>query len=224
MVYSLGFIFAMLPSFYTNHYRGSTEIELMQQRSLSPGYKLICGLQTNEQASLRHETVSWTLRIIACLSLLSIAVFKLVQGSIYAPYLWLELKVTNNTFLTAFVSSTVMFQYPIALIIISVMVVLRFTHCLVPMTESYDFSWRSYFINATCCVVWLIATISALSLLLFGTILEQVNYSHAQMQEKVLDLAQSALLDYECAGSRFWLTIVALVIPNAMILFKILSN
>ena len=32
------------------------------------------------------------------------------------------------------------------------------------------------------------------------------------------------MLDYECAGSRFWLTIVALVIPNMLILFKILTN
>ena len=44
------------------------------------------------------------------------------------------------------------------------------------------------------------------------------------MQEKVLEMAQSAMLDYECAGSRLWLTIVALVIPNGMILFKIFSN
>ena len=40
----------------------------------------------------------------------------------------------------------------------------------------------------------------------------------------MLELAQSAMLDYECAGSRFWLAVVALVVPNILILFKILSN
>ena len=44
LVYGLGFIFANLPSFYMNHYRGMNEREIIQSRSLSPGYKLICGL------------------------------------------------------------------------------------------------------------------------------------------------------------------------------------
>ena len=172
IVYGLGFLFAILPGFYMNTYRGMTEKEMIQSRSLSPGYKLICGLQTNEQSVLRHETVVWTLRTMACLTMLTVAIFKLIQGSTYAPYLWLELKVTNNTFLTALVSSLVMFQYPLALIIISMMVVMRFAHCLVPMTDAYDFTWKSYFVNGTFGVVWTVVTATALALVLFGTVLE----------------------------------------------------
>ena len=104
------------------------------------------------------------------------------------------------------------------------MLVMRFTHCLVPLTDAYDFTWRSYAINATFCVVWLFVTLGGIALLIFGTVLEQVKYEHAALQEKVLELAQSAMLDYECAGSRFWLTIVALGIPNILILLKILTN
>ena len=40
----------------------------------------------------------------------------------------------------------------------------------------------------------------------------------------MLELAQSAILDYECVGSNFWLVVVALVVPNILIIFKILSN
>ena len=48
MVYGLGFLFALLPSIYMNHWRGTTEREMIQSKSLASGYKLICGLQTNE--------------------------------------------------------------------------------------------------------------------------------------------------------------------------------
>lgn len=44
------------------------------------------------------------------------------------------------------------------------------------------------------------------------------------MQEKLLEMAQSAMLDYECAGSRLWLAIVMIAVPNLLILFKIISN
>jgi len=40
----------------------------------------------------------------------------------------------------------------------------------------------------------------------------------------MLELAQSAILDYECVGSHFWLAVIVLVVPNILILFKILSN
>ena len=46
---------------------------------------------------------------MACFSLLTVGIFKLIQGNCNAPYLWLELKVTNNTVLIALVSSLVMF-------------------------------------------------------------------------------------------------------------------
>ena len=114
----------------------------------------------------------WSLRTMACLSMLSVAIFKLIQGKTHAPYLWLELKMTNNTVLIALVSSLVMFQYPLALIIILMMVVMRFAHCLVPITEAYDFTWKSYAINATFCVVWLLATIGCIGLLVLGTVFD----------------------------------------------------
>ena len=109
---------------------------------------------------------------MSCITLLSVGIFKMLQGKTHAPYLWLELKVTNNTVLIALVSSLVMFQYPLALVIILMMVVMRFAHCLVPITDAYDFTWRSYAINATFCVVWLIATLGGIGLLVFGTVLE----------------------------------------------------
>ena len=121
--------------------------------------------------------------------MLSVAIFKLIQGSTHAPYLWLELKVTNNTFLTALVASLVMFQYPLALMILLMMVVMRFSYCLVPMPENYDFTWRSYAINGTFAVVWTILMAAGIGIVLIGTVLEQVNYEHSKMQEKVLEMA-----------------------------------
>lgn len=90
----------------------------------------------------------------------------------HAPYLWLELKVTNQVLLTALAAALVLFQYPLALMICLIMVVMRFTYCMVPMTEIHDFTWRSYAINATFCVVWLALTLGGSFMLLFGTVLE----------------------------------------------------
>ena len=101
---------------------------------------------------------------------------------------------------------------------------MRFAHCLVPIEKAYDFSWRAYTVNTVTCVVWVTLTIICFIALLFGTVLEQVNYDHDRVQEKVLEMAEQSILDYECAGSRVWVAITAIVVPNVLILFKILSN
>lgn len=124
---------------------------------------------------------------MASLTLLSAGIFKMVQGKMHAPYLWLELKVLNNQMLAALVSSLVMFQYPLALMILQVMIVLRFSYCMVPQESAYDFSWKSYFINAAVCVVWLLLTIGGSILLLFGTMIDQASYNMPDLQVKLLE-------------------------------------
>ena len=44
VVYSLGLLFALLPTIYMSYYRGMSERETIQAKSLANGYKLICGL------------------------------------------------------------------------------------------------------------------------------------------------------------------------------------
>ena len=224
MVYGLGVVFTLLPDLYQNYIRGQTEREFIQAAALPNGYKLICGLQTNEQSAIRYETVVFTMRAMSCLSLLSLAGFKLVQGQMYAPFLWLELKSLNYFLLTGLSASLITFHYPMSLLIALVMVVQRFATCLVPMPQTYDFSLATYALESICCVFWLLATMGGAGLLLFGTLLGQTGFDQDKIQERVLEMAQAVLLDYECAGSRFWLIVAALVVPNGLILFKILSN
>lgn len=113
------------------------------------------------------------MRIIVSFSLLALGVFKLLQGKIHAPYLWLELKVINNLLLSAVAGSLIMFQYPIAIMTCFIMIVMRFSTCLVPMPDAhYDFTWRSFGIRAVLCVVWLVLTIGVIFTVLFGTVAE----------------------------------------------------
>ena len=112
------------------------------------------------------------MRSIASLSLLFVGIFRLLQGSVYAPYLWLELKVLNMTVLTALVASLVLYQYTLALLILLLMVVMRFAACMVPIQEAYDFTWSSHIIRSVICVVWLIFTIGSGIVIFLGTILE----------------------------------------------------
>ena len=78
MAYGLGLLFSMMPYLYLEKIRGLTEAEKVQARTLSTGYNLMCLEQTNEQTLLRYTVVVVTFRTIGVLSLLSVALFKLL--------------------------------------------------------------------------------------------------------------------------------------------------
>lgn len=69
-----------------------------------------------------------------------------------------------------------MFQYPIALVIFILQTMLLNVYPLVPLTESVDFTWRSYFIRSVVSVVWVAVTVGAFGLLIFGTVIYQNEY------------------------------------------------
>ena len=77
--------------------------------ALPPGYSLICSVGNNEQSDLRRDTVLFTIKSIACISLLFVGIFKMVQGRVYAPYLWMELKTTNYLMMAAMTGGLIMF-------------------------------------------------------------------------------------------------------------------
>ena len=109
LAYALGIFFMLLPEIYQKNIRGYNEKEFIQSQSLPNGYKLICSNQTQEQSQLRHDTVLFTMRAIGSICLLFIGLFKIIQGKINAPYLWIELKATNNTLSGAMAGSLFMF-------------------------------------------------------------------------------------------------------------------
>ena len=109
---------------------------------------------------------------MASLAMFSVAIFKIVQGKTNAPYLWLELKTTNNIVAASLTGALIMFQYPLSLVMIYPMIFARFVSCVVPITEAYDFSWQNYFVNLIRTVLWLALIIGATIFLLFGTLLE----------------------------------------------------
>ena len=107
MAYGLGLLFCVLPELYQRHFRAQTENEIFQQRAMPNGYQLICSIGTEEQSLRRRDTVRFTLTVIASFSLVAVGLFKILQGSLNAPYLWLELKHTNSMVLAAFVACLV---------------------------------------------------------------------------------------------------------------------
>lgn len=164
------------------------------------------------------------MRVIASTCLLFIGVSKILQGKIYAPYLWIELKATNNTLQGALTGSFFMFQYPLALMMFVPMIIIRFISCVVPNPEAYDFTWRKYFVDLAWTVVWLALTFTFFILLFFGSTIDQTGYNQEQIQQSVLDVIQSSILDYECVGSRLWLIISCFYVPSLLIGVKILTN
>ena len=131
------------------------------------------------------------------LSVALMTVFQLIKcclcmdrcRAVRAPYLWIELKVINNVLMSAVVGSLIMFQYTAAMLGLYAMVVLRFSSCLAPVRDSYDFSWKNYIISVLRTLAWLATTLGGGSLLLFGTILEHHKYDMESLAARSFDLA-----------------------------------
>ena len=222
--YLLGLVFFLLPEIYQKHIRGQSEYEMMLSKSLGNGYNIICSNQTNEQSALRRATISFVCTGLASGSLLYIGVFKILQGKMKATYLWLDLKV-NNTYASAITTGAlIMFQYSLSTVMLFQIIIMRFVSCTVPLTEAYDFSWKDYGIRLVRTIVWLVITISIVVFLLLGTFIDQAGGQQEKLQEGVLEAIQTAVLDYECAGSRVWPLLTLYIIPNALILVKVLTN
>jgi len=94
----------------------------------------------------------------------------------------------------------------------------------VPLTSSPDFKCWKYVLKAILSVVWLATTLTVAFLFLFGPLVEPNQYDWRRIGYGVLMMAKQAMLDYECVGSRVWLIVVQIVVPNAMILTKVLTN
>mmetsp|Transcript_42763 Transcript_42763/g.56460 ORF Transcript_42763/g.56460 Transcript_42763/m.56460 type:complete len:110 (+) Transcript_42763:1563-1892(+) len=109
---------------------------------------------------------------MASMCLLFVGLFKILQGKLYAPYLWVELKGTNNMVSGALTGSLIMFQYALSLVMLWPMIVIRFVSCTVPLQEAYDFTWKKYSTDLVRTVLWLVFTLGGSTMLLFGTLLE----------------------------------------------------
>ena len=55
---------------------------------------------------------------------------------------------------------------------------------LAPITEARDFTWSKYLLKATVSIVWLGLTITGLTLIVFGTILDQENYNPMRVADR----------------------------------------
>ena len=121
---------------------------------------------------LRRDTVAFTTKTMASLSLLAVGSFRILQGRIKAPYLWLELKLNNNLVCLSLTGSLIMFQYPLSLVMLFPMFAIRFVECTVPMQSAYDFSWKKYATGLVKTILWLAFFTVTTVLLLFGTMLD----------------------------------------------------
>ena len=73
-------------------------------------------------------------------------------------------------------------------------------------------------------IVWLGLTITGLTLIVFGTILDQESYNPVRVVDRFQTMAKEALLDYECIGSRVWMAVMMMIYPNILLICKILTN
>ena len=126
--------------------------------------------------------------------------------------------------MSALTGSLIMFQYPLSLILLYTMILLRFVSCLVPQRGSIERSWGKYARDSLKTVVWITLVCSGLIFFMFGTLLDQARWQPDKVQEMSSSMLRAIILDYQCVGSRIWPTLAAVVVPNLLILAKILTN
>ena len=116
----------------------------------------------------------FTVKTICCLSIGSFVIFSLIQviSGVSVPHLWIDLKVTNNNVMTALTGSLIMFQYPLSLILLYTMILLRFVSCIFPIRGPLQRSMCSYIQDVVKTVLSLTMVIGALVFLVFGTAID----------------------------------------------------
>ena len=151
-------------------------------------------------------------------------VFKLLQGRTHAPEIWYYLKSLNAFIITAVAATLIMFQYPQALMICLIEFIMLFVYPLVPLTTAFNFTWKQYVLRAVFSIIWLTTTVTGIVLIMFGTIIDQEGYDVYRVSTRLINMAHQALLDYECVGSRVWFIMMLTILPNILMIFKILTN
>ena len=102
--------------------------------------------------------------------------------------------------------------------------IMLFVYPLVPLTQAHDFTWKQYLFRATLSVIWLVGSFTGVVLIMFGTIIDQESYDISRISDRLTSMSQQALLDYECVGSRVWMIMLLTILPNILMIFKILTN
>ena len=184
----------------------------------------MCTTEHDYNTLMQNSCFEFTLKAIVGSACLLLGTFKLAQGRCHAPELWYYIKTLNAFVFSAFGATFIMFQYPLTLVICQPQLVMLLAYPLVPLTEARDFTWSKYVLKATVSIVWLGLTITGLTLIVFGTILDQESYNPVRVADRFQTMAKEALLDYECIGSRVWMAVMMMIYPNILLICKILTN
>lgn len=138
--------------------------------------------------------------------------------------LWLELKTFNSYIATALTALYAIYTYPLALGVMIVQIIFAGAR---PLTKSQADSCLSWFIRSIISLFWVLMSTLTIILFLFGTSVAEaskqqkpVEFLGKQLKECILEI----ILDYQCAGSRVWIFICLVLLPQILTLLKVLTN
>ena len=225
--YYLGYLMTTMPGIYLNlvrpWYEPLAETEQRNLLILQAGH-IVCSADHDYNTMMRQEITEFTLKATLSASCLFLGLFKLIQGRTYAPEIWYYTKTINALLMGSVGGALIMIQYPVSLMIGTIQFVMLFIYPIVPLTQTLDFSWKSYISSATVSIAWLTFSLSVVVFIIFGTTVDQENYDIYRISGQVLEMLKQAILDYECVGSRVWLILLSTILPNILMTFKILTN
>jgi len=115
-----------------------------------------------------------------------------------------------------------MFQYVICLLYCIPAFVILFASPILPTGDGT--SCGRYLLRTLLSLLWVAFSSTILALFLFGTVIDQQGYSVEKSLSTVLGMVEQSILDYECVGSRVWMFTVCFLLPNFLLLAKILTN
>lgn len=125
----------------------------------------------------------------------------------------------NSYILSTIFAVLTLVQFPLTLICFTIAFTQIYLAPLLPKFRAKDFSLTNYLIQAAKSALWLVGSSSIVFLFYFGSIVNEVDFIN-QVRGSLVNF----MLDYECMGSRVWPFLLAVVVPNLSLTFKILTN
>jgi len=199
--YSLGLVFVSLPEIYLARLQGN--------------FAQLCPRSSkDEAASIVFDQTANTVMVCVIGLLLITAPFGVSRSD-----LWLHAKALNSYLLCTIVAISALLQFPFALVSFTLAFIQSFLTPLVPHVWNKDFELRAFVISAARSLIWLVISGGTVFLFYFGSIIHDPDFT-AQIKGSLVQF----MLDYECMGSRVWPFLMAVVLPNLVLIVKIITN
>ena len=137
---------------------------------------------------------------------------------------WYYVRYLNTYILLSIGACLIMFQYPLALCVTIFFFLQLGVSAPITRARAGGCLSPSGMLGPVTSVLWVILASTLIFALLFGSVVAAAEYDPAEVAKSLLSITEQAMLDFQCVGQRGYFFLVAVGVPNLLILAKTLTN